>query len=301
MKFRCCFVALLFATAIACRPQANIPDTLQVINDVEYGKVGGRALRLNIVTPKIPPAKLMPAVLWIHGGGWEGGRYQDNAAWPLAARDYFTASVEYRLSGEAKWPAQIEDCKLAVRWLRANAAKWHVDPDRIGVWGHSAGGHLVACLGTMDERAGFDVGAYTNVSSRVQAVVNYAGPTDFTRGGVGLVGAKEGQDPAILLKLFGGGFKEKTAIWRAASPITWASSNSAPMLIVHGDSDALVPLEQGEVLAKALKQAGAKVELLAVTNGDHGMQPAKRGVPADPPVAEIHRRTLRFFDEHLVK
>jgi acetyl esterase/lipase len=301
MPLRCLIVILLFATTTACHPQTSVPETLRIINDVEYDKVGERALHLKIVMPKIPPAKPMPAVLWVHGGGWEAGRYQDNAAWPLAARDYFTASIEYRLSGEARWPAQIEACKLAIRWLRSNAAKWHVDPDRIGVWGHSAGGHLVACLGTMDERAGFDVGAYTNVSSRVQAVVNYAGPSDFTRGSAGLVGAKEGVDAGILVKLFGGGFKQKPAVWQTASPVTWASSNSAPMLIVHGDTDALVPLEQAEVLNQALKQAGAKVELIVVKNGDHGMQPAKREFPAEPSDQEIHRRVLHFFDDHLVK
>lgn len=301
MRFRCFAGVALLATATAGLSQPNIPDTLKVIDEVEYARMGNRALHLKIVTPKIPPVKLMPAVLWIHGGGWEAGRYQDNAAWPLAARDYFTASIEYRLSGEASWPAQIEDCKLAVRWLRSNAARFHVDPNRIGVWGHSAGGHLAACLGTMEERAGYDVGAHTNVSSRVQAVVNYAGPSDFSRGSAGLIGTKEGQDAGILVKLFKGGYKEKAEVWKAASPVSWVSSNSTPMLIVHGDTDSLVPLEQAEVLAKALKRAGAKVELLVVKNGDHGMQPARHGVPADPPAEDIHRRVLRFFDEHLVK
>ena len=116
-----------------------------------------------------------------------------------------------------------------------------------------------------------------------------------------MVGAKEGVNAGILVKLFGGGFKQKPAVWQTASPVTWASSNSAPMLIVHGDTDALVPLEQAQVLTLTLQQAGAKAELIVVKNGDHGMQPAKRDIPAEPSVHEIHRQVLRFFDKHLVK
>lgn len=153
MRFRCCVGVALLATASACHSRPNTPDTLQAINDVEYGRVGDRALRLTIVTPNIPPAKLMPAVLWIHGGGWESGRYQDNAAWPLAARDYFTASIEYRLSGEAIWPAQIEDCNWQSGGCAATRPSSMWTPTASGSGGHSAGGHLAACLGTIQERA----------------------------------------------------------------------------------------------------------------------------------------------------
>ena len=113
-------------------------------------------------------------------GGWIGGTYHWGGIVHLAQTGYFAASIEYRLDNVAKWPAQIEDCKLAVRWLRANAGKYHVDPNRIGVWGGSAGGHLVLCLGTMAEVKEYegDVG-YPGVSSAVQAVVDYYGPTDL--------------------------------------------------------------------------------------------------------------------------
>src|SRR6202012_4574115 len=99
---------------------------------------------------------------------------------------YFLASIEYRLRPKYKWPAQIEDCKLAVRWLRANAAKYHIDPDRIGCWGHSAGGHLVACMGTMDDPKLEGTGGYPGVSSKVQAVADFDGVEDFTAYGSGL-------------------------------------------------------------------------------------------------------------------
>ncbi|HEY6170256.1 MAG TPA: alpha/beta hydrolase, partial [Verrucomicrobiae bacterium] len=201
MRLPSLILAFVLATTVSCRPQQEIPPGIEVLHDVEYGRIGERALHLEIARPKNPPAKPAPAVLWIHGGGWEGGTHKQNGVLAFAGKGWFAASVEYRLSGEAKWPAQIEDCKLAIRWLRANAAKWNVDPNRIGVWGISAGGHLVACLGTMDERAGFDVGAHTNFSSRVQAVVDYCGPVEFIEGVGGIVSPKEGKDSPLLVKL----------------------------------------------------------------------------------------------------
>ncbi|MCX7825635.1 MAG: alpha/beta hydrolase, partial [Verrucomicrobiae bacterium] len=164
-------------------PKARVPEGVEVIADVVIGKGGDRDLHVDIARPKNPPQAPMPAVLWIHGGGWSGGSHKGNRAMMLATRGYFTASVEYRLSGEAKWPAQIEDCKHAVRWLRANAAKYNVNPDRIGCWGSSAGGHLCAFLGVSGDKPEFEgKGGYAGVSSRVQAVVDYCGPADMTEG-----------------------------------------------------------------------------------------------------------------------
>jgi len=169
-------------TARTVPPKFASPPSVEVLHDVVIGAGGTRTLHAEIARPKDPPATPMPAVLWIHGGGWNGGSHISNAAQWLAAHGYFTASIEYRLSDEAKWPAQIEDCKLGVRWLRANAAQYSVNPDRIGCWGHSAGGHLVACLGTIDEPEFEGAGGYAGVSSRVQAVVDFCGPVDFSDG-----------------------------------------------------------------------------------------------------------------------
>ena len=147
------------------------PEGIVVLHDVVTGKGGTQDLHAEIAYPR-NAATPLAAVIYIHGGGWIGGSQRQSPIPELAKAGYFAASIEYRLSNAAKWPAQIQDCKLGVRWLRANATKYHVDPDRIGVWGASAGGHLVACLGTMADVKEYEGdGGYPGVSSAVQAVV----------------------------------------------------------------------------------------------------------------------------------
>jgi acetyl esterase/lipase len=269
-------------------------------HDVEIGKGGDRALHAEIAMPKQLPAQPMPAVLWIHGGGWSGGSHKGNPTENLALKGYFTASIEYRLSGEAKWPAQIEDCKLAVRWLRANALKYHVNPDKIGCWGSSAGGHLVACLGTMGDQAQYEGhGGYEGVSSKVQAVVDFCGPTDFREGSAGIQGASGDREAPGLLGLFGGPFKEKTELWKQGSPIGYVNKGDPPFLMVHGDKDKTVPHEQSEKLLAALQKAGVTAELLTVTRGGHNMMAAAGDAPAEPTQAEINKKVTAFLDLHL--
>lgn len=283
-------------------PSTWISEGVEVIHDVVIGTGGGRPLHVNIARPQHPLAATMPAVLWIHGGGWEGGSHQGNGAAFLAQHGYFTATLEYRLSGEATWPAQLEDCKLGVRWLRANAAKYHVDPDHIGCAGHSAGGHLAACLGTMGDRPELEgQGGFAGVSSRVQAVVDYSGPTDFTHGSGGLIGATADHEAPILIKLFGGTFKEKPEVWRQGSPLAYADANSAPFLIVHGDQDHLVPMAMAENLTAVLKQAGVPVDFIRVKNGDHGLRATQGRPPAEPNEAMLQNSVLVFLDKYLKK
>ncbi|MCX6901599.1 MAG: alpha/beta hydrolase [Verrucomicrobia bacterium] len=282
-------------------PKFQAPAGVELIHDVEIGKGGDRVLHAEIARPEKPSATPMPAVLWIHGGGWSGGSHRGNGALWLATKGYFTASIEYRLSGEAKWPAQIEDCKLGVRWLRANAAKYNVDPNRIGCWGSSAGGHLVACLGTMDDARFEGSGGYKGISSRVQTVVDYCGPADFTAGSAGIQGAKEGDDAKAPLGLFGAPFKAKPEPWRDGSPIIHVKPGCPPFLIVHGDADKTVPFAQSEQLAAALKKAGVPVQLLRVKGGGHGMMAAKDAPPAKPNPQVIRDTVTAFFDKHLKK
>jgi acetyl esterase/lipase len=269
------------------------------LHDVEIGRVGERVLHAEIARPKDPPAQPMPAVLWIHGGGWSGGSHKGNQAMALAAKGYFTASIEYRLSGEAKWPAQIEDCKLGVRWLRANAAKYNVDPDKIGCWGSSAGGHLVICLGVMDDPKFEGTGGYPGVSSRVQAVVDFFGPSDMTEGSEGIQGAKEGVDAQAPLGLFGAHFAEKPALWMDGSPIVYVKAGNPPFLIVHGDNDKTVPHAQSEKLLAALQKVGVPAELITVKGGDHGLRPAPGAPPVEPDRRAIDAAVLAFFDRRL--
>jgi len=280
---------------------AALPVGVEVLHAVEIGTGGGRTLRAEIARPTRAPSSPLPAVLWIHGGGWSGGSHLDNRALDLAARGYFTASIEYRLTGEAPWPAQIEDCKLGVRWLRANAARYHVNPDRIGVWGASAGGHLVACLGTMGDEAQFEgLGGYPGVSSRVRAVVDFCGPSDFTGHATSEPGGFSA-DPPALLALFGVPSTKNPERWAAASPIRHVSDDDAAFLFVHGDRDSMVPIEQSQKLARDLKQAGVPVEFITVKGGGHNMAAAPGQPPALPDRKTLDAAVLKFFDRQLKK
>lgn len=314
MKFSPCFVGLLFVGVVSCfgqepespeAPKAAAPADPNVVveRDVVVGTGGGRPMHIDLAYPKNPPKEPMPAILYIHGGGWSKGDHHGNAAKYLVKDGYFTASIEYRLSGEAQWPAQIEDCKLAVRWLRANAAKYHVNPDKIGVWGSSAGGHLAACLGTMgDEKTLEGNGGHEGVSSKVQAVVNFYGPADFTTGAGGVLtppGRLADYDPPNLIAVFGGGFKEKGDIWRQASPVLYAKAGQPPFLICHGDKDAAVPLSQGQSLEAALKKAGVPVELVVCKGGGHGFKAVKDGPEPVPSRDEINGIVKAFFEKTL--
>ena len=314
MKFRCCLLAFLTlalpvslpaqthadetnsapAIAPAAAPASPpVPEGLELDNDVVFGKGGTQDLHAEIAYPE-NAAKPMPAIIYIHGGGWIGGSYKHTALLKIAKAGYFGASIEYRLSNVAKWPAQIQDCKLAVRWLRANAAKYNIDPNRIGAWGDSAGGHLVACLGTMADVKDYEGdGGYPGVSSAVQAVVDFYGPTDFTRPDIY-------SPTAIKLTegLFGVPYEQNPALWKSGSPFFYVKAGDPPMLLVHGDADTLVPLAQSTVFDEALTKAGVPHELLVVKNGGHGFKPMP-GTKIDPGWPDIDKAVFAFFDKYL--
>lgn len=260
-----------------------LPESVELLKDVAYGKGGDRALKLHILRPKTAPKEAMPVLVWIHGGGWQAGS-KDSGLGRLARyaeRGYFCATIEYRFSKEAVFPAQIEDSKCAIRFLRAKAKEYHLDPDRIGVWGSSAGGHLVALLGTsasVQELEG--KGGWQEQSSRVQAVCDFCGPADFLKWA-------DSAHPAVV-GLFGGKVKDKAALAAQASPVTHVSKEAPPFLIVHGDEDKVVPLDQSEALQAALKKAGIDVTLHVVKGGGHGF-----GGP------EIDKLVADFFDKQL--
>lgn len=273
----------------------RFPENVEFVQDVEYGQGGGHGLFLDILRPKVLPRDPMPAVIWIHGGGWRAGDKANAPTLSLAAHGYFTASINYRLSGEAQFPAAVEDCKCAVRWLRANSRKYHVDPNRIGVWGGSAGGHLVEFLGTTADDPQFEGNSgWKGVSSRVSTVVSYFGPSDFTRGHRQFENAT-GKAPVAFL---GGTMEEKPDVYRAASPLMHVSKTSASMLLVHGDHDLVVPLDQSTVIADALKKAGVEVQLIVVKNADHGFKSVE-GQTISPTRAEIDHVVVEWFDKHL--
>ena len=283
--------------AAAKKAAALLPASVELVPDVEYGRVGDRRLLLDIIRPKEPPkGARMPAVVWIHGGGWRRGDKGGRQNLPLAERGYFTASIEYRLSEEATFPAAIEDCKCAIRWLRAHADKYGIDPKQIGVWGSSAGGHLSLLVATTDEKAGLEGnGGWSGYSSRVQAVVGLCGPSDLTLNADRPT--QPGREDARRLFL-GGSYEEKPQAYRLASPVTHVSSDDPPALLIHGESDAVVPIEHAERMEAALKKAGVPVTLLRVKNATHGFQPIA-GQPIEPSRGELIRRAVEFFDRHL--
>ena len=290
---------------LADEPQKPLPPPpagIEIIENVEYGTGGGHPLHADIARLKETPKVLMPAILTIHGGGWAGGTHRGYLPFGLVKEGYVVAAIEYRLSGEAPWPAQIEDCKAAVRWMRANADKYHVDPNRIGCMGHSAGGHLVACMGTLDMPELEGKGGNEGVSSKVQAVVDEAGPSDFTPASQPAVGTipKDGKDNPGLVKLFGGTFADKKSVWETASPALHAKKSDPPFLVVHGEADHLVPILQGERMVEALKKADVPVEFIRIKNGGHGLRTEKPSdPPAEPDPKALEQRIIAFFNKTL--
>ena len=257
--------------------------------DIPYVTSGHPRQKLDLYLPE--NAAKAPLIIWVHGGAWQEGSKEDFVPLDYLAEGYAVASINYRLSQHAIFPAQIQDCKTAVRWLRAHAALYHLDPQRFGAWGASAGGHLVALLGTTGHTTEFDVGENMEVSSRVQAVVDYFGPTDFNqmddhRLPKGML-HNPPQSPESLL--VGGAIQEMKAEVARANPITYVSPAAAPFLIVHGDQDPLVPFHQSVLLETALKNAGVPVQLYPVAGAGHG------GF-TDPKVETL---TREFFAAHL--
>ena len=273
------------------KAQQRIPDGVKVERDIEYARAGDKALLLDVYRPE-SSGEALPLVIWIHGGGWSGGDKANNVALPLSGRGYVVASVNYRLTGVAPFPAQIEDCRAAIRFLRANAAKYGIDPKHVGVWGGSAGGHLVALLGTAGDMTKWDsVGGHPDQSARVQAVCDYYGPANFDV--EKMPGGSKGADSAVG-KLLGGPVDERKDEARAASPVTYITADDPPFLIFHGEDDPTVSIEQSELLESALKKAGVQATFVRVKNAGHGFRAG-----SDPSPEQIRERVVAFFDKHL--
>ena len=259
--------------------------------NVEYAPNGHERQKMDIYLPEPGKnARPVPIVVWIHGGAWLAGNKKNCPSRVFLKYGFAVASINYRLSQHAIFPAQIEDCKAAIRYLRANAKKYNIDPDRIGVWGSSAGGHLVALLGTTSDIKKFDKGDNLHVSSEVQAVCDFFGPTDFTK----MCDFESSMDHDATdspeSKLVGGAIQDNKEACKRANPITYVSRNDPPFLIVHGDKDPLVPHNQSELLYDALKKVGADVKFHTVKGGGHGFRDA-----------QVDRMVWEFFNRHLKK
>lgn len=270
----------------------RLPDGVKVARELPYAPGGHERHKLDLYTPaNTAPGAKLPLVVWVHGGGWQNGSKNVCPALWLVPRGYAVASINYRLSSHATYPAQIEDCKTAVRWLRANASAHGIDGERIGVWGASAGGHLVALLGVTGDVKDFDKGENLGTSSAVQAVCDFFGPTDFLQMNKFPSTIEHDSPTSPESKLIGGAIQENKEKVARANPLTFVSRGDAPFLILHGDKDPLVPIHQSELLEAALKQAGVAVTLLKLEGAGHGGQPFN--------APEQQQRIAAFFDQHL--
>jgi acetyl esterase/lipase len=282
-----------FVQRLIARRDIMEPEDASVLRDLPYRHVAGQTLKVDLFLPK-NARNHPPVILCIHGGGWSKGNKRQCPAVMMVNEGYAVASIDYRLTGEAPFPAQIEDCKAAVRWLRANADKYHFDADKIGVWGHSSGAHLAALLGTSGGVAALEGdGDNLKFSSRVQAVCEISGPTDLPRMYQDVSHESSEMGPkakAALDALIGGPVDQNTARALAASPMNYISKDDPPFLIIHGDEDSTVPVSQSRLFAAALKAAGVDVTLDVVEGRGHGT-----GGPRFKPMIK------EFFDKHLSK
>jgi acetyl esterase/lipase len=266
----------------------EIPKNVQAVKNLEYGRASDESLLLDIYRPKVI-AKKLPVVVWIYGGAWKTGAKDFCPIAFMATQQLAIVSINYRLDSIASFPAQIYDCKGAIRWLRANASKYDLDANHIGIFGASAGGHLALLLATTAGNPAMEgnVGGNLNYSSRVQCVCAFYPPTDLNR----LVSdPKVRADPnGDVAKLLGGAVAQNVDKAIAASPLTYVSKNCAPVFIMHGADDTLVPPEQSKIFYQALLKAGVNAHLEIIPNQGHG-------IIAPPRVA---REIYQFFGKHL--
>jgi acetyl esterase/lipase len=258
-----------------------------VEENVLYATINGSQLHLDVYEPAPKGSGPAPGVILIHGGGWtdfDKGTMRGMGRF-LARFGFVAFAVDYRLFNgkDNPWPAQLDDVQRAVRWVRANAAKYGVNPDYLGAFGHSAGAQLAALLGMEDTRDNFDP-ALAGYSSRVQAVVDVSGPTDFTT-------ERGSEDTAFLARFFRGDYSKRPEVWREASPAEHVSKQDAPFLIVHGTQDENVPIAQAQELFEKLQAAGVPVAFIKVDDAHTFRTPEAR--------RQLALETLAFFHRNL--
>jgi acetyl esterase/lipase len=285
----------------AQKPEAKrlaLPAGFTAEYDIQYIPNGDSAQTLDLYYPEKPAEKPQPLLVWVHGGGWTGGSKTQVPYLNELTLGYVVASIEYRFSQKAIFPGQIQDCQAAIRWLRAHAKKYSIDPDHIGVGGASAGGHLVALLGTSGGKHVFPpIGGNEDKSDRVQAVCDLFGPADFWT-----VVKQAAEDKTVknifkwnegdpYSRLIGAKLGQDKGKCDAVSPVHYVSKDDPPFLILHGDRDALVPYAQSVELAELLTRAGVPVTLQRFPGAGHG-GPAF-GLPA------VTQLMNAFFDKYL--
>lgn len=265
-------------------------DEVTFEEGIEYSNPDDQHLQLNLARPKQSEGKL-PAVVCIHGGGFRAGDRKDynGLCKKLAAHGYVAATVTYRLSPKFQFPAAVFDCKAAVRWMKANASKYNIDPERVAVLGGSAGGHLAQFLGVTGDVPRFEGDRSPgDPSSRVACVVNYYGPSDFTKS------YGKSVDAAVVLPMWlGGGLQHAYHQHVLASPLNWVTPDAAPTLLLHGTQDQYVAFEQAVWMHDRLKACDVEVKLVPLEGAKHGFS----GKDAE----RAEREAFEFLDAHLKK
>lgn len=278
--------ALLVTTAEAAPP---VPDSVIWEEGIEYTNPDEQHLKLNLARPKSGDGPF-PAVICIHGGGFRAGTREgyDGLCVKLAEKGFVAATITYRLAPKYQFPAAVHDTKAAVRWMRANATKYHVNPDKIGVTGGSAGGHLAQFLGVTAHVPQFEgTGGNPDQSSSVTCVVNVYGPSDFTKSYGKSVDAHE-----VLPLWLGGNLETKRDLHIQASPLYWVTPDAAPTLCIHGTEDKYVAHEQAVWIVDKMKAATVKAELLTLEGAGHGFKGAD-AEKADKALFEYFEKTLK--------
>jgi len=276
----------------------QLPAGIKMEKDIAYIEGGDEAQKLDIYLPEAPPAKPMPLIVHIHGGGWRAGSKFPCPVMGMVLKGYAVASVEYRFSQKAVFPAQIQDCQAAIRWLRAHAKQYHFDTEHLGAIGGSAGGHLSALVGTSGGKKAFPpISGHEDQSDRVQAVCDIFGPADFTtvmqqaaedKNVKNIFAFNTPSDP--YSGLIGAKLDDKAKA-DAVSPVHYVSKDTPPFLILHGTHDTLVPYAQSVQLEAALKAQGVPVWLQTLPGAGHGGP-----LFSKPAVLQL---TQHFFDKHL--
>lgn len=258
-------------TAIFFAAASIASAEFHVARDVEFARIDGKPLLLDLYLPGAT-AKKPPLIVYVHGGAWRGGARSDMPLGKLVAEGFAVASVDYRLSTEAVFPAQIHDIKAAIRFLRAHESSYNYDASWIAVAGSSAGGHLAALVGVTNGVKSLEgtVGGNIGQSSDVQAIISYFGASNLqTILGQSTPHGLTVRVPALQL-LLGGQPTEKPELARLASPVAHIDAHDPPLLLFHGDADPQMPIEQSYELSRAYESAGLQVRLNVIPGAKHG-------------------------------
>ena len=282
-------IVLTMTSSLRAQAPAQVPDTVIVEKGIEYANPDDQHLQLNLARPKTGDGPF-PAIVCIHGGGFRAGKREsyDGLIVRLAEQGFVAITITYRLAPKYQFPAAVHDTKAAVRWVRANAAKYKIDPSRIGTTGGSAGGHLAQFLGVTAGVKEFEGdGGNPAESSAVACVVNVYGPSDFTKS------YGKSVDAAEVLPLFLGGNLEKARkLHLKASPLYWVTPVAAPTLCIHGTLDKYVAHEQAVWLVDKMNAAGAEAELLTLEGAGHGFK-GKDAETADKALMAYFNKKLK--------